>query len=277
METPQPPGREVLLLGGEGRDAWEQALRGAGFQVRTTGWLDAVTAVRLRRPDAVVVADDLPAGAAELLARAFLAMELWEVPLLACCPPSLELELAFPRAPPRRFLSAPVDPATVPGLVSSLLEEAAHPRRQSPWLLTFIAFAAFVAAGAALTLGKSPSTVREWFVAVGQAAAFGCFTGFLAQAIVVPRPLRLAAVRTVCGWASVLVWQCMPRAGPRAFFAAITFASLSGSVWAGLSLRVKPRTPGWRAWFVVLAVAFAALAILPWVLFAGVVSDPAAG
>jgi hypothetical protein len=112
MTTKSASPKTVLLVAGPGAENARLALAQGGYVVRESGWLDAVTAARVERPDAVVIAGELPRGAAEMLVRAFGSQDVYAVPLvLAGVPDELRVEPSLLLKV--RAVAKPADPGAV--------------------------------------------------------------------------------------------------------------------------------------------------------------------
>lgn len=269
-----------MLVAGPSLDAWSGALAEAGFEVRTPGWKDAITAARVQRPDAVVIADDLPDGATPLVQRAFTAPDVEVIPRVVIgTAPDPAFEFAGTGA---RYLPPAVTRDALGAAVRDVIRERAAPTRTAvARLLRIVAPAAALLAILPLVVADVSVDVARWaggqgIIAhgerlVGVAGALTLLGGsivaatLLAGAVLAARS-DLPAVREAVGWMSFVLLQCSAPAsrlwGRVPAVALLSAGFLAASGWALLGPKVKPRSAAARVWFRVLAVLAAALALL---------------
>ncbi len=278
MAENAPPVRpRVLLVAGEVREAWAHALSEASFDVRTTGWLDAVTAARIDPPDVVVVSGDLPQNAPQLLANAFRGAGFEKSPVVVAVLEPEEIERALDQ-PLRadRYVPRPV-------AADALAREVADASRagRTRWkplpadvvALSFIAASLLILGARMLVNGfyglsrgsTAPAALDRvvllaWLAAlavgIGVALAFGT------------RPRTVGQWRRVLPGTGFLLWlsgQSLRGYWPAAEMALLSLGLLAWVAWA---LLVKPRSPAARGWLIALAALLLLLAAAPWVTFA---------
>lgn len=263
----------VLLLAGEMREEWSRALTAGGLDVHTTGWLDALTAARVRRPDVVLVSTDLPAGAPQAICTTFRSTaDLAAVPILVAGPGAERMDeeaLAPVRAD--RYVRAPVNGDVLVREVRDPLSVAGLPRRRPAQtvvlaLLALATAAAFVPALADFLL-KGPPETRLGPIAFG-VGVLAALAALVLGVATRERPLSGIERRRVLGWAATWIW-CVGAVSPESFGAAgvavFSVGCLAWAAWAWLGPRVKPTTPRRRRAFLLLAGTLVVLAAAPWI------------
>ncbi len=239
-----PRQARVLLLAGEVRDAWAAALA-PEFDVATTGWLDGVTAARLRRPDVVVVGMDLPGGAAAAACRGFRsAMDLRKLPIVVAGDGAYALEAETSELLRADRYVPVLDGAALAAQVRDLLRVG---RARLPKAARIVAGAC----GAVLVLAMLARIAADAFFPALRTPAFGVATlavavaAALAAGVTVavarPRPVSPFERRRALAWAGMwLIW--IGTAGPHwlalAKMVAFSLALGAWATWAWLGPRV---------------------------------------
>jgi hypothetical protein len=268
--------RRVLLLADAVREEWTRALEAGGLEVSTTGWHDAVTAARLRRPDVVLVSTDLPANAPQAVCDEFRsAVELATLPIVVAGPGAkgIETGATWPlRAD--HYVAGPVDlgalaerirVAEASGRIGFLNRRAS---RVVLGLLVASAFALLSLAPLELYwrgVGAERTRAGEWL-------AFAAIALPLAAAIAVAtaartRRLSVAEWRSVLGFGGLVLLNCgrfVPGAGVLGQLAGGTLGLLAWAGWAWLGPSPTPWFVRSRRAFQILAVILALLAVAPW-------------
>ncbi len=266
----------MLLLAGDVRDAWREALA-PEFEVVTAGWLDGITAARLEIPDAVLVSADLPPQAPRLVLTAFRSdARLAHVPIVMATGDGVPPEPLWgnPRFIGDRYVAETIAPASLVSEIGEAVRAGratfrrARGRQVALALLVTGAIALFAvrfveegAVGAPRHAGRVVAALSA--VAI---AALG------ASAAVVIATLRrrptLAELRSVLGWAGFVLLQ-VQSLSPRGCRALVTVVAgslglLAWAAWAWLAPRAKPRTPAARRGWSFLAAILVLLAASPW-------------
>ncbi|MFL5299568.1 MAG: hypothetical protein ACJ79R_04400 [Anaeromyxobacteraceae bacterium] len=257
----------MLLVAGAARDTWAGALAAAGFEVRTVDWLDAVTAARVRRPDAVVIADDLPGRATDVL-RSALAGDLNTLPVvMAGAPPNDPVRAEMDTF---RYVSAPTALATVGAVVTEAMR-AGRPRKALPsWWWLELSGGLVLAAG--LIVGSLSSWIERRTPGAGRAVLGGA-TAFAvagaAAALFLAIWRRSHSARMCVKHAWIFLVMLLPAhealfgtAPATASFSA-SLALMSASAW--LARDAKPRSPAARRWLLAVAIALLLAAAARWV------------
>lgn len=282
MTEPSPVRRPlVLLLAGEVRDDWTRALEAGGLEVASTGWLDGITAARHRRPDLLLVSTDLPDGAPRSVLSAFRgAVDLYELLIVVAGPGAKRLDdevLGPLRAD--HYLLEPIGGEALASRVREAIRVGRVTWRQRPGARVVVGLMAIgllaMVAGTFLdpvlrtTRGSGVSPAVEWLL-------FGVFVAALVAAIAVAlktreRPLSIPQWRTHLAWGGMLLFNggtLVPGHALTARFAGAGLGCVAWAAWAWLGPRAKPRTPGARRAFRVLAAGMLLLGLAPWVVMA---------
>jgi hypothetical protein len=270
----------VLLLAGEVREAWSRALTAAGFDVRTTGWLDGVTAARVGRPDLVLVAADLPANAPQILCTAFRSAEdLKDVPIaIAGLAPEVAERAWEQPLRADRYIPASADADAPVREVREALRAGRTPwkRRSVEKVIIGLVVVGSLALVASSWTESLLRLQRRAGVPAASAALLAFGLGAFTAAFVLgfasrKRPLSPSERRTVLGWVGLVLVQAqfLVRPAHAALgLAAASLGLLAWAVWAWQGPRVKPRSRAATRWFHVLAGALVVLAALPWIVLA---------
>lgn len=283
VPDPSPARRlSVLLLADGVREEWRGALTAAGLEVATTGWLDGVTAARLRRPDVVLVSTDLPDHAPSMVCTAFRTLDLAAIPVVVAGPGAdrLDQESALP-ARADLYLPAPLDLAALAGKVRDAVREVPgrlYRGRSRQVVLGLVAVALLLTGGHALL---EAFHVRLWGAPIPLATEWALFGTSVAAALAAvgvatagrTRPFNVAERRVALTWLALLLWSLGSLAPGHGFvvrLGGVALALVALARWAWLGPRAKPRTPRVRRAFHLLAGALVLLAaalgaLLPWV------------
>lgn len=262
----------VLLLAGEVRDDWTRALEAGGIDVATTGWLDGITAARLKRPDLLLVSTDLPEGAPPSVLTAFRSTDLGPLPIVLAGPGADRLDQEVPGlARPDLCLPGTVAPEQLPERVRAAIREGRvtllpRPARNIGVTLVVIAAAAMAS-----------RLVLHLFVYGGSDAAMPpTIAWLLLAAFVLPlvaagivalrartRPISLAERRSLLGWLGLMTWNVgrfVPGTGQWGQFGGAALGMLLFAAWAWQGQKVKRRSRGEALTFRILAGALVLLA-----------------
>lgn len=275
-ESTQPRRALVLLLAGDLRERWTRALEAGGLEVTATGWLDGVTAARIRRPDVVLVSMDLPESAPQMVCNGFrMSTDLARIPIVVVGPGSdrldqhapaqLRADHYLPQSIDGEALAARVREAAASGRIRWLGSRAS---RVVVGLLLFSGFAlmAWLLLTAYWGLSHTrPTLESQWlaFAAIVVPFAAALAVGLAART----RPLSIAERRSALGWLGLFFWnggRVVPGGGMLALFAGWTLGSLALAAWAWLGPSPTPWFKRSRRAFQLLAGALVLLAVAPW-------------
>ena len=285
MLEPSPSRRpSVLLLAGGVREEWTRALEAGGLDVATTGWLDGITAARLRRPDLLLVSTDLPEGAPQSVLTAFRSDDLRQLPIVLAGPGADRMDQEVPGpVRPDQCLPGTIDAGVLPerlraamgaGRVRAIPKPAAR-------VAIGLVMVSLLAWGGRVVLdtfayrwtGAVPSPATRWLL-------LGAFVVPFVAAVAITfkartRPISLAERRTLLGWLGLMLWNggrmfplgaTAPEGGTAAQFAGFSLGLCAFAAWAWLGPSAKQRTPRVRRAFHLLAAGLVLLAASPWAL-----------
>jgi hypothetical protein len=265
----------VLLLAGDVRDEWTRTLGAGGVDVATTGWLDGITAARLRRPDLLLVSTDLPEGAVQSVLNAFrLPADMRQLPIVVAGAGAGQLErLATPIILADHYVPDPGDGDAFAGRIRDAIRGGRVPLLWQPaekvasWLLA----AAF--AVVALRLGlQGVYYVRARGLPIPSAVQWSFLAAFLVPVIAAvaigvaarTRPFSIAATRTALNLSLPIFLlnaaRLVPAEGPAARLVGYSLGCAGYAAWAWLGPKAKPRSRGVARAFRGLAVGLLLLA-----------------
>jgi hypothetical protein len=258
----------VLLLAGEVREEWTRALEAGGLDVAATGWLDGITAARLRRPDLLLVSTDLPEGAPWILLSTFRsAVDFVNLPIVIAGRGADRYageELFQYRAD--HYVADPVDGEAIRKAIGiGRVPAPRHPHARKIAVLGGVAMISLFAALGIRVFGEAtgagPFPGIEWLFFCMMLVTLSAFAAFAIYLKPGKRPTA-RLLRSSLGWIGLMLVNLralVPGDGQRGRFGLAALGLLACAAWAWMGPRVKERSRGEARAFHFLAAALALL------------------